>query len=1413
MEIRNGSRDSNNASGSEEPINGARANGASDNSPSPPPENPTIAQVLDNQTQMMTMMMQQMQQQYHQVMQQVQQQAQLQQQNLQFGPPPPQSKLLEFLRVKPPTFSSTTNPIEAHDWLHAIEKKLNLLQCNEQEKVAFATHQLQGPASIWFPRELWHKRREFRSLQQGTRTVIEYLHEFNRLARYAPEDVRTDAERQEKFLSGLDDELTNQLISRDYEDFEKLVDKAIRQEEHGNKINRKRKAAQFRTPQGKSQKPRFTMGRHGGPSTMIIRQHCPYHPGSFNKNHHSGSHNNSEQHSLNPTPSSLKIPAQSVQPALPEQPKRLGEKPELCFNCNKPGHTVGKCPKPRRAGPKFVQARVNHASAEEAQSAPEVILGTFPVNSTPAVILFDSGATHSFISKRFAGAHGLSLVKLKIPMRVHTPGGGMTTTHYCPSVTVEIQGLIFPANLILLESKDLDVILGMDWLARHRGVIDCASRTIKLTNAKGEVVTSQSLVPRKPGISLNQAAGEEQEVAVEKITKKLEDIPIVREYPEVFPDDLTTMPPKRDIEFRIDLVPGTAPIHKRPYRMGANELAEVKKQVDEQLQKGYIRPSTSPWGAPVIFVEKKDKTKRMCIDYRALNEVTIKNKYPLPRIDDLFDQLKGATVFSKIDLRSGYHQLRIREEDIPKTAFITRYGLFECTVMSFGLTNAPAFFMNLMNKVFMEFLDKFVVVFIDDILIYSKSEEEHEQHLRLVLEKLKEHQLYAKFSKCDFWLKEVQFLGHIVNAQGVAVDPANVESVTKWTPPRTVTQVRSFLGLAGYYRRFIENFSKIAKPMTQLLKKEEKFIWSAECNRSFEELKRRLVSAPVLILPDQTKDFQRRWLELIKDYDMGIHYHPGKANVVADALSRKSYCNVAWVEELCCEVQRDLEHLNLGIVERGFVAALEAQPTLMEQVRIAQASDPEIAELKKNMRVGKARGFVEDEQGTIWMGERLCVPENKELKDLILTEAHQTQYSIHPGSTRMYQDLKEKFWWVSMRREIAEFVALCDVCQRVKAEHQRPAGLLQPLQIPEWKWEEIGMDFITGLPRTSSGHDSIWVVVDRLTKVAYFIPVHTTYSGKKLAELYLARIMCLHGVPKKIVSDRGSQFTSKFWQKLQEELGTRLNFSTAYHPQTDGQTERVNQILEDMLRACALDFGGAWDKSLPYAEFSYNNSYQASLQMAPFEALYGRRCRTPLFWDQTGERQLFGTEVLNEAEEKVRAVRERLRIAQSRQKSYADNRRRELAFETGDYVYLRVTPLRGVHRFQTKGKLAPRFVGPYRILERRGEVAYQLELPSNMLGIHNVFHVSQLKKCLRVPEEQASPDHIEIQEDLTYVEKPTRILETSERRTRNKVIRFCKVQCSHHSEEEATWEREDELKATHPHLFASSSESRGRDSV
>jgi hypothetical protein len=309
--------------------------------------------------------------------------------------------------------------------------------------------------------------------------------------------------------------------------------------------------------------------------------------------------------------------------------------------------------------------------------------------------------------------------------------------------------------------------------------------------------------------------------------------------------------------------------------------------------------------------------------------------------------------------------------------------------------------------------------------------------------------------------------------------------------------------------------------------------------------------------------------------------------------------------------------------------------------------------------------------------------------------------------------------------------------------------------------------------------------VDRLTKVAHFIPVRTTYSRPQLAELYMSRIVCLHRVPKKIVSDTGTQFTLKVWERLEETLDTQLCFSSAYHPQTDGPTERVNQIIEDMLRACALQYRRSWDKSLPYAEFSYNNSYQESLKMAPFEMLYGQRCRTPLFWNETGERKVFGPDILQEAEKQVCMVRENLRVAQPRQKSYADHRRRELSFKVGDFVYLKVSPMRGLRRFKVQGKLAPRFIGPFKILEKRGEVAYQLELPPQLSNVHDVFYVSQLKKCLRVPEEQLPMEDLNAKEDLSY-QYPIKILETSERVTQNKRIKMCKVQWSHHTEGEAT---------------------------
>ena len=329
-------------------------------------------------------------------------------------------------------------------------------------------------------------------------------------------------------------------------------------------------------------------------------------------------------------------------------------------------------------------------------------------------------------------------------------------------------------------------------------------------------------------------------------TVTLSEVPIVCEFPDVFSEDLPGLPPDRDVEFKIELIPGTAPISRRSYRMLPNELAELKVQLQELLDKGRIRPSSSPWGCPAIFVKKKDQTLRMCVDYHPLNAVTIKNKYPLPRIDILFDQLSRAKVFSKIDLRSGYHQIKIRPEDVPKTAFSTRYGLYEYLVMSFGLTNAPAHFMYLMNSVFMPELDMFVVVFIDDILVYSETPEDHEQHLRIVLSRLREHKLYTKFSNCEFWLRKVQFLGHVLSEEGISVDPSKVQQVMDWNAPTSVTEIQSFLGLAGYYRRFIPDFSKIAKPMTRLLQKDEKFEWTPECESAFRTLRTLLTTAPVL---------------------------------------------------------------------------------------------------------------------------------------------------------------------------------------------------------------------------------------------------------------------------------------------------------------------------------------------------------------------------------------------------------------------------------------------------------------------------------------------------------------------------------------------------------------------------------------
>ncbi|GJU55143.1 putative reverse transcriptase domain-containing protein [Tanacetum coccineum] len=620
-------------------------------------------------------------------------------------------------------------------------------------------------------------------------------------------------------------------------------------------------------------------------------------------------------------------------------------------------------------------------------------------------------------------------------------------------------------------------------------------------------------------------------------------------------------------------------------------------------------------------------------------------------------------------------------------------------------------------------------------------------------------------------LKELQEKGfirprHVVNRDGIHVDPSKVESVKNWKTLESSTEIRSFLGLTGYYRIFIENFSNITKPLTLLTQKNKTYVWGDEQDEAFRILKEKLCNAPVLALPDGPDDFvvycdaskqgfgcvlmqrgkviayasrqlkkheknytthdlelgavvfalkiwrhylygtksviytdhkslqyifdqkdlnmrQRRWIELLSDYECEIKYHPGKANVVADALSRKERLKPRRVRAMSITIHSGLK-----------TKILEAQGEASKDLKAP-------AEWLR----GLEKHFERRDDGGIYFFDRIWIPSVGGVRKLIMDEAHTSRYSVHPGADKMYYDLRDLYWWPGMKRDIAEYVSRCLTCSKIKAEHQKPSGLLQQPEIPEWKWEKITMDLVTKLPRSSGGYDAIWVIVDRLTKSAHFLPIREDYKTEKLARIYINEIVARHGVLVSIISDRHGRFASHLWQALQEALGTKLHMSTAYHPETDGQSERTIQTLEDMLRACVMDFG-------------------------------------------VGKSQLIGPELVQETTEKIFQIKERLKTARSRQKSYADKRRKPLEFKVRDRVLLKVSPWKGVVRFGKKGKLAPRYVGPFKIVECVGPVAYRLKLPQELSCVHDTFHVSNLKKCLADPDVQVPLDKIEINENL-----------------------------------------------------------------
>ncbi|GJS45875.1 putative reverse transcriptase domain-containing protein [Tanacetum coccineum] len=988
-----------------------------------------------------------------------------------------------------------------------------------------------------------------------------------------------------------------------------------------------------------------------------------------------------------------------------------------CFECGALRHFKRDCPKLKNKdggngsaqGSVYAVRNAEKKGNASRDSDSNVITGTFLLNNRYASILFDTGADRSFISSAFSSLIDIAQTPLENSYDVELADEKIVKVdNIMRGCTLNFLNHPFNIDLMPVELGSFDIIIGMDWLRRCHAVIVCDEKLVRIPYGNETLIfcgnesndgresrlaiiscsKAQEYMAKGCQIFLAQISAKKEEDKSEG--KQLKDVPIIRDFPEVFPEDLSGLPLAPPVEFQIDLILGTAPVARAPYRLAPFEMKELSEQLQEISDKGFIRPSFSPWGALVLFVKKKDGSFRMCIDYQELNKLTVKNRYPLPRIDDLFDQLQGSSIYSKIDLRLGYHQLRVREQDIPKTEFQTWYGHYEFQVMPFRLTNAPAVFMDLMNRVCKPYLDKFVIVFIDDILIYSNDKKEHEEHLKAILELLKKEKL------C------------------IHVDPAKIESIKDWASPKTPTEIRQFLGLAGYYRRFIEGFSKIAKSMTKLTQKGIKFDWGEKEENAFQLIKQKLCSAPILALPEGSEDFvvycdashkglgavlmqrekviayasrqlkiheknytthdlelgsvvfalkiwrhylygtkctvftdhkslqhildqkelnmrQRRWLELLSDYDCDIRYHPGKANVVADALSRKERIEPLRVRALVMTIGLDLPK---QILE----AQIEAlKPENLEKEDVGGMIRNDIPKEKLEPRA----------DGVLCLNGRSWLPCYGDLRSVIMHESHKSKYYIHPGSDKMYQDMKKLYWWPNMKADIATYISKCLTCAKVKAEHQRPSGLLVQPAIPEWKWDNITMDFITKLPKSSHGFDTIWVIVDRLTKSAHFLPIRENDPLDKLARLYLNRIVARHGIPISIICDRNGRFTSNFWRSFQKALGTDLSIIIAYHPESDGQSERTIQTLEDMLRACVIDFGKGWVKHLPLAEFSYNNIREA---------------------------QLTGPEMIQETTEKIVLIKQRIQAAQDRQKSYADLKRKPMEFEVGDRAMLKVSP-------------------------------------------------------------------------------------------------------------------------------------------
>ena len=1077
--------------------------------------------------------------------------------------------------------------------------------------------------------------------------------------------------------------------------------------------------------------------------------------------------------------------------------------------------------------------------------------------------MIDSGCTGIFMSPKFVAKHDFAVKKRREPFSLQAFDGkpvsynqGMVSEETEP-IPLRLGRHREKLQFDITETPGCDVVLGLPWLKGSGAMIDWKKDTIWFRDGDPVPIPLSVVQDARDKIDIVAMTSEETLDAINKepenvqilYSKKVPERKTPLEIPKEYQDfkglfeeedDQDALPKHQPWDHGIPLQPGKQPKKQAVRPMSAEKAEVLRKYIDDNLRKGFIRESESPAGSPVLFVPKKDNDWRLCVDYRELNEITIKNSYPLPLIHELQDRLQGAQWFTAFDIPGAYNRIRIKEGEEWKTAFRTRFGLYEYLVMPFGLTNAPATFQAYINNVLRKYLDVFVVVYLDDILVYSKTYEDHVKHVKQILTAMKDANLRIKPEKTEFHKHEVNFLGYIVGRDGLKMDSKKIEAITSWPKPNNVKEVQSFLGFANFYRQFIEGYSRIAAPLTSLTKKDQEFLWTAEAEQAFQDLKTRFSTEPILVIfdplkpttvetdasdkaigaclsqPDErgklrpvaylsrkmtpaelnyevhdkellaiveafrhwrvylegqettvivitdhknlttfttTKELKQRqvrWYEDLATFRMKIHYRKGSENARADALSRRTDYMKGHKPKAFPILQQNAD----GTLQVNRVAATSVADIgrLPEDIKEALPTDNFARTVRENP--GEHSKFQERDKLLMFEG-KIYVP--TAMRQQVLQAFHDGPVMGHPGIMKMLQQVQQRFFFPRMRDAIDKYVRECTVCQQNKHTRHKPYGLLQPLGVPDKPWQSVAMDFIVKLPEstdpvTGEGYDSILVVVDRFTKFGRFIPFRETFTAQQLAYVFVKHIVASHGTPAELITDRDKLFTSKFWDSLMECLGVKHKLSTAFHPQTDGQTERLNQVLEQYLRCYINDRQDNWVEWLPLAMIAYNHAPTATTGTSPFYALHGFEPN-----DLTGTlRVLAPNPAANATAEAMQTVhnshRMDLLFYQQQMTKYANRGRIEgPTFKGGDRVYLL---RRNIKSGKPSKKLDTVKLGPFKVRRAKGPVNYELELPKRM-RIHPVFHISLLEPA--TPDaalQQDAPDlDPGIQEPVYYVER------------------------------------------------------------